>query len=97
MAGVWRADEDGQSLADTVDDALMSMLLAVEPAAGETTSEYHNAVEAARDCIGAMATAPATLPTPDEWRLARATISGALPQPSRRAQAATREHAAASR
>ena len=92
IAHVWRTAPEGAKHGATVAEGLEQLAGAVAsgPDDGSRPSEFRRAVEEAVRVVDEMATAGASLPGVEQWRRVRAVISGALPEPSAREQAATR-------
>ena len=96
LASVWRSGDSGARLAVQLQSQLEAMAGAIATPARSAPgdSELQRAIAGAQAAVTAMATPGMPLPATEEWRGLRAVVSGALPRPSRREQAATRARAA---
>jgi DnaJ-domain-containing protein 1/ribonuclease HI len=96
LASVWRSGDSGARLAVQLQSQLEAMAGAIATPVGSAPgdSELQRAIAGAQAAVTAMAAAGMPLPAAEEWRGLRAAVSGALPRPSRREQAATRARAA---
>ena len=86
VATTWHT-RAGAAIADKLEDALDDMIAVVADPGGN--EPFHEAVDQARQTVAAMRHNGPT-PTARDWHRLRAVSSGALPRPSRRAEAATR-------
>ena len=91
---VWRSGAEGSALLAKLRDSIDKMAAAVETST--TSDRYHEAIDMASSTLESIAASSHDgVVSPQEWQRLRAVLSGALPKPNRRQEAATRERMAA--